>query len=288
MEGGLLRQSFHVAVTVKPLFRDKHAVDELSADLGRLVEISCRFLLFINATISQRRDSHEHVVQPDGVVLGAVACECAVGQAVLSVFDESEIIFYQVGQRQGRVGDTRLHHGTTHGSGIVQCFRVQDLFHLCVGIFVLFVKLAESRSDFGQEFETADDVILVSVISRHFGGIQQCLISHAPFIAPDAERAPVERGAVGNVPVVGHFFAVGVQYAYGSMLLNVGEYPVDVRLDLFSGQVAVGYFVFRSEQVQRSRHVVDFGFLRRDGVTEGQDACGKEAGFADGFHAFRL
>ena len=182
----------------KAPFRDKHAVDELSADLGRLVEISCRFLLFINATISQRRDSHEHVVQPDGVVLRAVACECAVGQAVLSVFDESEIIFYQVGQRQGRVGDTRLHHGTTHGSGIVQCFRVQDLFHLCVGIFVLFVKLAESRSDFGQEFETADDVILVSVISRHFGGIQQCLISHAPFIAPDAERAPVECGAVGE------------------------------------------------------------------------------------------
>lgn len=100
MEGGLLRQSFHVAVTVKPLFRDKHAVDELTAYLGRPVEVFCGFLLSINATIGQRRDSHEHVVQPDGVVLRAVACECAVGQAVLSVFDESEIIFYQVGQRQ--------------------------------------------------------------------------------------------------------------------------------------------------------------------------------------------
>ena len=72
------------------------------------------------------------------------------------------------------------------------------------------------------------------------------------------------------------------------MLLNVGEHLVDIRLDLFGSQIAVRYFVFRLEQVQRSRHVVDFGFLRRDGVTEGQDACGKEAGFADGFHAFRL
>ena len=185
------------------------------------------------------------------------------------MFDESEIIFYQVGQRQGRVGDTRLHHGATHGSGIVQCFRVQDLFHLCVGIFVLFVKLAESRSDFGQESETADDVIFVPGISCHFGSIQQCLVSHAPFITSDAECASVERGAVGDVPVVGHFFSVGIQYAYRGMLLNVGEHPVDVFLDLFDGQVAIGYFVFRLEQVQRSGHVVDFSFLCSDGVTEG-------------------
>ncbi len=71
------------------------------------------------------------------------------------------------------------------------------------------------------------------------------------------------------MPVVGHFFSVGIQYVYGGMLLNVGEHPVDVFLDLFDGQVAIGYFVFRLEQVQRSGHVVDFSFLCSDGVTEG-------------------
>ena len=163
---------------------------------------------------------------------------------------------------------------------------MQDLFHLCVGVLVFLVDFAEARCHFGQELETAGHVVFVARVSGHFRRVQQGLVRDAPFVAPDAERAAFEGRAVRDVPVVGHFLAVGGQYADGGLCLDVGEHTVDVGLYLSCGQVPVRHFVCRLEQVQRGGHVVDFGFLRPYGAGRQGRSCRKEAGFSEGFHVY--
>ena len=123
--GGLLCQSFDVAVAVDPLLRNPHAFDEVLIHRGCLVEVLR--VVEVDAGVGNGGDAHVHIIEPDGVVLRTVAGEHAVFKAVLAVLYELEVVVDAAFEAFVVV----LHHGCTHRAAVIECTGMHDLLQLC-------------------------------------------------------------------------------------------------------------------------------------------------------------
>jgi len=77
------------------------------------------------AHIGDGGDAHEHIIQPHGVLLGAVAGQGAVGQPVFLVHDVIHVVVNHGAQILVGPAQRGLNHGYAHGTGIVQSSRIQ-------------------------------------------------------------------------------------------------------------------------------------------------------------------
>jgi len=97
------------------------------------------------------------------------------------------------------------------------------------------------------------------MIAGCLGGRLQGLIGDAPLVRADAEGAALQRHALGQrvqLRLVGHILAVLVHKGGGQFGIDIGKDALQVGLHLVGRQLAIGHFVFRFEQVERSGGIV--------------------------------
>ena len=148
VESRMIFHTFYPSMTEQAFFRYEHALCKLQYLAYSFLIIFVIVVGCIASHQSNRGDAHEHVVQPQCVVVRTVTGKCAVGQTMLFVHDEMEVIVNHVLQFQAFVFHLCLHHCRTYGSCIIQGVRSQNLKHLCIGCTVFFIYFLKVRSYF--------------------------------------------------------------------------------------------------------------------------------------------
>ena len=242
----LVGQSFHIPMAIDTFLRNPHALDKVLIHSCGLVEILR--LTRINASVCDCRDAHVHIVEPNGVALRTMTSESAVGQAILSVLHEIEVVLDN--RRQILTLHSKLfilnglHHRRTHRSAIVQGTGMEDLLHL--GVLTLLLSF-ELRSDLADEIEARLHIIAVSLVASDLGSRQQGLVGDAPFVRTNAESTTFQ-------------CSVLLQGVRG-LLVDIMENTVESRFHVFFVNLAVWNLVIGFQKVERGCHVVYFLFL---------------------------
>src|SRR5690554_3361618 len=145
-EAGLPVSCLHPAMTEESFFLHEHLFPEKGDLSYRFIEITA--LTGHCTHLSDGRDAHEHVIEPDGVHLRTFAGKGTVMEPILIVHDVVHVVGNNRFQLQPGIHPRCLDHGGTDGSCIVECRWFEDLPHLRIGSTVISQHLFECRPVF--------------------------------------------------------------------------------------------------------------------------------------------
>ena len=211
MEGRIILNRFHPAVTEEFLLRHPHALGKQQNLSGSLVEVSVSAGVLPHLCYGGY--AHEHVIEPYGVLLRTVTGKGAVAQPVFLVHDIVGVVSDALVNQPAQLlvflledSAHRLDHRRAHRPCIVEGMWVNDAAHVRVNLPVLCIHLIIIRSHFGQQPVAAVHILAVSLVAGSLICCQHTRVGHAPFVACQTESAPFQLGVGVDVLHTGHFF----------------------------------------------------------------------------------
>ena len=245
----------HPTVTEESILWHPHPFCELEHLPGCLIIILGITRQFTH--IGYRRDAHEHIVEPECVLLRTDTGESAVREAVFLVHDIIGIVVDQWAQGLFPVSEERLDHRTADSPGIVEGMRVDDAADIPVNVLILRIDLLEIRSDVSQQLMTLDDIVTIGVISSSSIGSENTRVSDTPLITCQSESALLQLSRIGNLLVVRHRSArILIHQRCRSLGVDILKHPVHDLLHLLRLRHTIADAICWFHQMQRCIIVV--------------------------------
>jgi hypothetical protein len=184
-----------------PQLRVEHALRELQHLAHGVVVVLA--LARGLAQVGHGRHAHEHIVQPEGVrqrahlasalPVRAAAGQRAVLQAIFLPGDEVAADANHLAIVDRRRGQFRLHEAVAQGAGVVQRVRVEEALDRRrrasrVGLHRRVMGLGQV----GQQLVALGHVVGIALVAGGGASGQHAEISHAPFVAGQAEVARLQ------------------------------------------------------------------------------------------------
>ena len=238
MEGGMRIHLLYPAVTEQSLLRYPHPLGELEHLPGSLVEIlpvTCQ-----NTHIGNRRNTHEHVIEPNGILLWTDAGESTVDKAELLVHDIVGIVVYQWSDISYRILVTShqcsLDHRAADGSGIVEGMRVDDATDIHVDSLVLSIDFPEHRGYIGEQLMTLCHIIEIGIVTSGLVSGKDTRIGYTPLITCQSEAALLQLSVgIGFLQILHLLTGLLVDQHCRSLSIDVSQYDIHRLLHLLWG-----------------------------------------------------
>ena len=154
----------HPSMAEESHFWHKHFLFKQEYLFSRFIKKTRVFGLL--SPICQCRHPHEHIVEPNGVLMRSQSSECSITEPVFLIHNVADVIIDERFEVLIYSDVLCFNHRTAYGSCVVECMGFNHSPDVDINFLTFAVDLFEERHDIRQQRMAFGDIIHISFVAR--------------------------------------------------------------------------------------------------------------------------